>query len=509
MSIFVVLGIGIASLMGGSILGYLARQTVAKRKVDTLEATLHKKLSDAQKRADEIVKKAKQKGRGIIEKAEEEGEERKEELLKTQRFLRKKEDKLDQRSEDILEREKKIKTKVEKLKKAKEVIEKLREEEKEKLERVSKLSKEEAKEELLERVEKEYEADLLAIIRKLEREGEERYEARAKEILASAIQRYALPQAQDITTSTLSLPDDDIKGRIIGKGGRNIRLLEKLTGTEVVVDETPETVMISSFNPTRRQVAKLALRRLIKDGRIQPAKIEEEVEKAEADIKEQTKKAGEEAVIKTGVLGVDKKVIRLLGRLHFRTSYGQNVLLHSIEVAELAGALADELGADSDLCKRAGLLHDIGKAIDRQVEGSHVEIGMRILEKFGETQDVIDAMKSHHGDYEPASIEAVLVQVADQISGARPGARKESLEEYLKRLENLETTARAFEGVQDAYAIQAGRELRVFVEPEKINDFESRELARNIAAKIEKELKYPGKIKVTLIREQRIVEYAK
>lgn len=509
MTIFVLLGIGVASLMTGSLLGYLARQKVAKRKVDSLEATLHEKLSGARKKADRIVEKAEKEAEEIVKESKKEGEKQEQEILETRRFLRKKEDKVERREERLAEKKERIEARAAKLRKAKKVIERLREEEQERLEEVSALSEEGAKEKLMKRIREKYKADFLAQVRKLEREGEERYEARAKEILASAIQRYALSQAQEITTSTLSLPNDDIKGRIIGKGGRNIRVLEKLTGTEVVVDETPETVMISSFNPTRRQVAKLALKRLVKDGRIQPARIEDEVEKAEQDIKEQTKKAGEQAVIQTGVLGVDDKLVQLLGRLHFRTSYGQNVLLHSIEVAELAGALADEIGADRDLCKRAGLLHDIGKAIDRQVEGSHVEIGIRILGKFGESREVVKAMKSHHGDYEPENVEAVLVQAADQISGARPGARKESLEDYLKRLENLEKTAKAFEGVKDSYAIQAGRELRVFVEPDEIGDLEAEELARAIATRIENQLQYPGKIKVTLIREQRIVEYAK
>jgi len=495
--------------MLGSALGYFARQSIAKKQADTLEATLHKKLADAQKKADSIVEKAKAKGRKLLEKAEEEEREIKRELLKNQRFLRQKEDKLESKKENLSEKEKQLQFQAEKLKKAKELIERLREEERVKLEEISTISRKEAEKRLLKNVEKECEKDLLEKIKKLEREGEEQYEARAKEMLAAAIQRFALPQSQEITTSTLVLPNDEVKGRIIGKGGRNIRILEKLTGTEIVVDETPETVMISGFNPIRRQVTKLALKRLVKDGRIQPAKIEEEVKKAEKDIRDQAKKAGQEALIQTGVIGLDPSLVQLLGRLHFRTSYGQNVLLHSIEVAELAGALADELGANREVSKRAGLLHDIGKAIDRQVEGSHVEIGIKILEKFKEKKEVIDAMKSHHGDYKPASLEAVIVQVADQISGARPGARKESLDEYLKRLENLENIAKSFEGVEKTYAIQAGRELRVFVTPEKVSDLEARNLARNIADKIEKELNYPGQIKVTLIREQRIEEFAK
>lgn len=495
--------------MAGSILGYFARQQVAKKQAESIEATLDKKFKEARKKAENIIEKAEEKGKAIVKKAEKEEKALRKELLEKEGFLRKKESRLDRISEQLSTRKKELQSKVEKLKSAKQRIEELSRKAKARLEKVSRLSENEAKKEMMDQIEKEYEVEVLEKIRKLEREGEEKYEARAKEILSDSIQRFALPQVQEITTSTLHIPNDDIKGRIIGKGGRNIKVLEKLTGTEVVVDDTPETVIISGFNPTRRQVAKLALRRLVKDGRIQPASIEKEVGKAEKDIKKQVKKAGEQAVFQVGVLGLDSKLIQLLGRLHFRTSYGQNVLLHSIEVAELAAALASEVGADSKLCKRAGLLHDIGKSMDRQVEGSHVEIGMRILEKLGESEELIAAMKSHHGDYEPESIEAVLVQTADQISGARPGARKENLEDYLKRLENLEEIAERFKGVEKSYAIQAGRELRVFVKPEDVGDLEAHKIAKGIANRIEDELKYPGKIKVTLIREQRIVEYAK
>ena len=504
-----VLFVGIGSLMMGAVLGYLARQSIAKKKADTLESTLHKKLNEAKEKSEKIIESAKKEGKGILRKVEEEEREIKDELLKMQKFLRKKEGNLEEKSGLLTEKEKEIREKVEKLKQAKEAIKELRGQEEKKLEHISGLSVEQAKTEMLELVEREYEVDILDKIRKLESRGEEQYKNKAMDILASAIQRYAPSQAQEITTSVVHLPNNDLKGRIIGKGGRNIKILEKLTGTEVVVDDTPETVLISGFNPSRRQIAKLALENLVKDGRIQPTRIEDEVEKAREEIKQQIKKAGEQAVFQTGVLGLDPKLIHLLGRLHFRTSFGQNVLLHSIEVCELAGVLAAELGANIKLCKRAGLLHDIGKSIDQQIEGSHVDIGIKILQKFKESQEVIDAMKSHHGDYEPESIEAVLVQVADQISGARPGARKESLDDYIKRLEDLEETATAFKGVNEAYAIQAGRELRVFVTPEEVSDLEAHKLARQIVEKIEQELRYPGKIKVTLIREKRIVEYAK
>jgi len=305
------------------------------------------------------------------------------------------------------------------------------------------------------------------------------------------------------------LPSEDIKGRIIGKEGRNIRTLENLTGTEIIVDETPETVVISGFDPVRRQIAKVALEKLIQDGRIQPSRIEEQVKVAEAEIVKQIKEAGETAVFDTGIIGFDPKLVQLLGRLRYRTSFGQNVLLHSIEVAHLAAALADEIGADSLVCKKAGLLHDIGKAVDHQVEGSHVDIGIKILEKFGVEKEVIAAMKSHHEEYPPESLEAILVQTADQISGARPGARKDTLENYLKRLGELENIALSFQGVDKAWALQAGREIRIFVRPEEIDDLSARKLAKDIAKRIQEELKYPGEIKVNVIRETRVIEYAK
>ncbi len=377
------------------------------------------------------------------------------------------------------------------------------------LERIAKLPKEEAKKELLKGVEKEYSQEIAEKMRKLEMEGWEQFEAKAKELLAIAIQKYGLSQAQEITTTTVSLPSEEIKGRIIGKEGRNIRTLERLTGTEIVVDETPEAVLISGFDPTRRQIAKVALEKLIQDGRIQPARIEEQVQAAETEIVKQIKEAGETAVYDTGILGLDPKLVQLLGRLKFRTSFGQNVLLHSIEVAHLASALASEIGADAMVCKKAGLLHDIGKSVDHQVEGSHVDIGIRILEKFAVEKEVIDAMKSHHEDYPYETLESILIQTADQISGARPGARKDTLENYLKRLGELENIALNFGGVEKAWALQAGREIRVFVKPEEISDLEARELAKAIANRIHEDLKYPGEIKVTVIRETRVIEYAK
>ena len=377
------------------------------------------------------------------------------------------------------------------------------------MEKIATLNRKEAKEELFKNLEKEYKIDILERIRKLEREGYEGFEKKAKELLSIAIQKYALSQAQELTTTTVSLPNEEIKGRIIGKEGRNIRALERLTGVEIIIDETPEAVVISGFDPVRRRIAKFALEKLILDGRIQPARIEEKVKEAQKEIGSQIKKAGEAAAYELGIIGLDPKLIQLLGRLKFRTSYGQNVLLHSIEVAYLASFLAEEMGADPAVAKKAGLFHDIGKAVDHQIEGSHVDIGIKILEKFGIEKEVIDAMKSHHGEYPSKTIESVLIQVADQISGTRPGARKDTLENYLKRLSNLENVATSFAGVDKAWALHAGREIRVFVRPELIDDIEAQKLARQIAHKIQEELRYPGEIKVTLIRETRVIEYAK
>ncbi len=501
--------IGIGSLMGGSLLGYLARQSIAKRQADAIESIIHKRIGEAKNQAEEIISRSKNKGRQILRVAEEQESQRKKELSRTEGFLREKESNLENRSLFLIGKEKELTEKAQKLRAIKESIETLKDSLEKKLEYISGLSKQEAKKEILANVEQEYEIEILEKIRRLEQEGDEKYERKAKEILADVIQRYALSQAQETTTSTVSLPNDEIKGRIIGKEGRNIKVLERCTGTEIIIDETPEAVTISAFNPIRRQIAKIALEKLLKDGRIQPARIEDEVKKAEEEINSQIKKAGEQAIFQTGILGLAPKLIQLLGRLHYRTSYGQNVLLHSIEVSFLAGALASELGLDVELSKRAGLLHDIGKSMDHQVQGSHVEIGIKILEKLGEPKEVIEAMRCHHEDYEPESIEAVIVKVADQISGARPGARKESLEEYLKRLENLEKIANSFDGVKKSYAIQAGRELRVFVEPEEVDDLNAYKMAKGIATKIQEELRYPGEIKITLIREKRIIEYAK
>ena len=509
METLITLLVGVVCLMAGAVSGYHARQKVAKRDYEAIETKVKNRMEEARKKSRKIIKQAKEKAEKVLEEARQEAEEKEKKLRKKEQFLLKRENNIDEKIANFEEREQKFEKRVEKLQRVKKRVEELRKEAEEELKRVSSMSKEEAKEEMLSKVEKEMESDIFERMQKLEHKGREKYEKRAKEILATVIQKYGASQAQDLTTTNVSLPDDDIKGRIIGKEGRNIKTLEKLTGVEVVVDDTPETVLISSFDPIRRQVAKTALEKLIFDGRIQPARIEEMVKKAENEISEQIKKAGEQAVYDTGIVELDPKIVRLLGRLYYRSSYGQNVLLHAREVSYLAEGLAAEIGADTFVCKKAGLLHDIGKALDHKVEGSHVEIGIRVLKKFGVSQEVIDAMKSHHEEYEFETIESVIVQTADAISGSRPGARKDTLDDYLKRLKELEEVARGFPGVKKTYAVQAGREIRVFVKPSEVNDLEAKKLSKDIANKIEEELNYPGEIKVNVIREKRVIEYAK
>jgi ribonuclease Y len=509
MNLLILLFAGLITLGLGSILGYYARQSIAKKQVGTLEAKIREKISRVKKDADVITSKAQQKAYNIVSASKKEEDQRRSERLRLEQLLLKRENILDQKLSSFENKESELHQKGEELKQVKVNLETLKEKSIKNLERVSQLTKTEAKKELLETCEKEYEQDILQRIKKTEREGAEKLQKKAQGIVALAIQKFSLPQTQEITTTTVALPNDEIKGRIIGKEGRNIKTLEKLTGVEIVVDETPEAVVISGFDPVRRQIAKVALERLIQDGRIQPARIEEIVSKTEKDLQNQIKEAGETAVYDTGIIGLDPKIIHLLGRLRFRTSYGQNVLLHSIEVAHLASALASELGINSLTAKKAGLLHDIGKAVDHQVQGSHVEIGIKILQKFGIEKETIDAMKSHHEEYPPESLEAILVQSADQISGARPGARKDTLENYLQRLGELEKIATSFAGVDKAWALQAGREIRVFVKPEEIDDLTCHKVAKGIANRIQEELRYPGEIKVTLIRENRVIEYAK
>ena len=508
MEILLIIAATISLFLGG-VIGYYIRQSIARKRAGTIESELQKKITQTRQTAEEIMGKAKEKAEEIEKKTSADLEERHQVVIKAENRLFKKEEEIELKDKQTAEKESEAVEKLEKLKKIREELDQLRVESIQKLEKIAGLNKEQAKVELLEKTEKEYDVEVLERIRKLELRGIEQYEKKAKEIIATAVQSYALPQTQEITTSSVVLPSEEIKGRIIGKEGRNIRAFEKAAGVELIVDETPGLVIISSFNPVRREVAKIALEKLLRDGRIQPARVEQEIEKATEEVNKKIREAGEAAVYETGVLDLPEKLIQVLGRLQYRTSYGQNVLSHSIEVAHLAASLASEIGLNVALSKKAGLLHDIGKALDYKIEGSHTDIGAKILEKFNIDPAIISAMRSHHEEYPYESSEAVIVQTADQISGARPGARKDTLENYLKRLEDLEDIAVSFAGVEKAFAIQGGRELRVFVKPKEIDDLTAHKLAREIASKIQQELKYPGEIKVMVIRESRVTEYAK
>jgi ribonuclease Y len=492
---FIYLGI---ALVAGIVAGYFIRQSVVSKKAASLEGKINRQLEEGKTKSKEVVLEAQQKAAQILEDIKRDERERKSQLDKADERLLRKEESLEKETLEIKEREKNVQTDVQKLVEAKSHIEQLK----------ANVLKE-AKSLLMKDAEQKYQQDLAEYVKKMMGERREEIEKTATEILATAIQRYSRSSAAELTTTTVQLPDEEFKGKIIGKEGRNIRTFEKLTGVELVIDETPDSIVISSFDPIRREVAKSALEKLIKDGRIQPAKIEEKVEEASQEISKRVAEAGEAAAYEVGVYDLPKEIIQLLGRLNFRTSYGQNVLRHSVEVAHFAGMIAEELKLNAEIAKKGALLHDIGKSIDHDVAGSHVEIGRKILKKYGINDQVIQAMESHHEEYPYAIPEAYVVATADVISAARPGARRDTLENYLKRLGDLENIATQFEGVKNAYAISAGRELRIFVTPEKIDDFGSLQLAREIAKKIESELKYPGEIKVVVMRETRAVEYAK
>ncbi len=466
-------------------------------------------LVGAKEEAQKIVDEAKKKSETKLAETREEEKKKEQEFKETEKRLIKKDELLDTRQTEIDKEVENIKSKVEEIKKIQEKVLKLEGDKRGELEKIARLTEGEAKEELLKDVERKYEEDILVKIQKLENNNEEKLEQRAKEILATSIQRLAVSTASDLMTTTVAIPNNEIKGKIIGKEGRNIRAFERVAGVELIVDDTPGSIVISSFDPVRRQVARVALENLILDGRIQPAKIEELVEKAKEEINKIIKEKGEQAVYECGIFNFDPRIVAIIGRLYFRTSYGQNVLQHSIEMAHIAGMLAEELGADVAIAKAGALVHDIGKALDHEVQGTHIEIGMRILQKFGADEKIITAMKSHHEDYPYETIESIIVQTADSISGGRPGARRDSVENYLKRLQDLEALVNGFPAVEKSYALQAGREIRIFVTPEKISDAEAKLMARDIAIKIEQELKYPGEIKVTMIRETRIIEYAR
>ncbi|AIS52461.1 ribonuclease Y [Thermoanaerobacter kivui] len=497
----------------GLLIGYFARKTIAESKIKSAEdlarTILETAKRDGENKKRELLLEAKEEIHKMRSDLEKEIRDRRGELQRLERRLIQKEETLDRRAETLEQKESFLEQKQKEIQQLEEQISVLHQKEIEELERISGLSREEAKAILLEDVQKDIKHEMAIMIKEIENKAREEAEIKAREIISSAIQRCAADHAAETTVSVVTLPNDEMKGRIIGREGRNIRTLETLTGIDLIIDDTPEAVVISGFDPIRREIARIALEKLIEDGRIHPARIEEMVEKAKKEVDNMISKAGEEAAFEVGVHGLHPELIKLLGRLKFRTSYGQNVLKHSIEVAHLAGLMAYELRADAAIAKRAGLLHDIGKAVDHEIEGPHVMIGAELAKKYHESDAVIHAIMAHHNDVEPQTVEAVLVQAADAISAARPGARREALEAYIKRLNKLEEIANSFEGVEKSYAIQAGREIRIMVKPEMISDEDIVILARNISKKIEEEVEYPGQIKVIVIRETIAIDYAK
>lgn len=493
--------------------GYEKRKEEAEAIFESAEAEGERLISEAIKESENKKREYLLSAKEEIHKSridlEKEIKERRNEIQRNERRLFQKEEQLDRKQDTLEKREQTINTKMKELNEIEESINELFNKQVQELERIASLSREEAKDFLLQITEKELVQEKVALVKEYEMKLKEESNQMAQNIIASAIQKCASDYVSETTVSVVSLPNDDMKGRIIGREGRNIRAIETQTGVDLIIDDTPEAVILSSFDPIRREVARIALERLIIDGRIHPARIEEMVEKAQKEVENTIRQEGENATYETGVYGLHPEIVRLLGRLKYRTSYGQSVLVHSIEVSRLAGIMAAELGLDIALAKRAGLVHDIGKAIDCEVEGSHVTIGADFVKKFNESEEVINAILSHHGDVEPTNVISVLVQAADSISAARPGARRETLESYIKRLEKLEEIANSFSGVEKTYAIQAGREVRIMIKPDQVSDDEMPLKAREIVKKIESEMDYPGQIKVTILRETRAVEYAK
>lgn len=499
----------ISALLPGIIIGYLFRQLLASKKISSAESRVETLLNEAKSKSQDILLEAKNKALVVLEDVKKEEKERNAQLSRIENLLTKKENELESKAKELTAEKETLKAKMTEIGTAKAELDQVKGKQLGELERISGLNREQAKIEMLSKVEEEYKDDLYKQLKRLEQGSREELDKKAREILTTAIQRYAASHIADVTTTVVSLPSDEVKGKIIGKEGRNIKTIERLTGVDIIIDDTPEALVVSGYDPVRRQIAKLAIDKLIADGRIHPAKIEEMVEKAKNEINEKIKEAGEAALFETGVGPMDPKLTYLLGRLAFRTSFGQNVLLHSVEMAHIAGMLAAELGLDVSTAKKAALFHDLGKAVDHEVQGTHVEIGRKILQKFGIDPRVIAGMEAHHEEYPYTTLESRIVQTADAISGARPGARRDTVEVYLKRLEDLERISNSFDGVEKSYAIQAGRELRIFVTPTKIDDLSALKLAKDIAKKIEEEMKYPGEIKVNVIRETRAIEYAR
>ena len=494
-------------------IGFILRKKIAESKIESAENEAKRLLENANKEAEnrkkEEIFKAKEEILQARNELDKEIKERRGEVALQEKRIIQKEEALERRNDSFERREKDLERKHQELDNQKTTLDEVFNRQMAELQRISGLSKEEAKKQILEELDKQISSEKAALIREWEAKAKEDAIKNAREIVGFAIQKCAADHTSETTVSVVALPNDDMKGRIIGREGRNIKALETLTGIDLIIDDTPEAVILSGFDPLRREVAKIALEKLIEDGRIHPAKIEEMVEKAKEEVEASIKAEGERAMLETGVNNLPPDLVKLIGKLKYRTSYGQNVLNHSIEVSNLARIMAEEIGADPKIARRAGLLHDIGKALDHDMEGTHVEIGVEVLRKFKENEIIINAVQAHHGDVEPKTIEAVLVQAADAISASRPGARRETLETYIKRLEKLEEIADSFEGVEKSFAIQAGREVRLVVKPDKISDDEMVIMARNVAKKVEDEMEYPGQIKINIIRETRAIEYAK
>ncbi len=524
---YIVVLLVLLSVAAGGAVGFLYRKQVVETKIGRTEDYAKRLYDDAVRKADEYKKEKvleakeeilKAKAENDREKAANESEmrenereirERRAELQRNERRLTQREETLDKKADNLEARENSLNAKAADIQNMEKDVQALHDKQEQELERIAGMTQDEARQIIVERVQKDAFHDAAATVRDIEARAKEEGEKKARNIIALAIQKCAADHVAESTVSVITLPNDDMKGRIIGREGRNIRALESATGVDLIIDDTPEAIIVSAFDPVRREIARIAVEKLIQDGRIHPARIEEMVEKAKKEVENQIREAGDNAVFETNQHGLHHELVKLLGRLKYRTSYGQNVLKHSIEVSHLAGMMAAELGADVQLAKRAGLLHDIGKAVDHEAEGTHVTLGGELARKYHESPDVIHAILAHHNDVEPQTVEAVLVQAADAISAARPGARRESLEHYIKRLEKLDEIATSFDGVERCYAIQSGREVRIMVKPDDVTDEGTRVLAKEIAKRIEKEMEYPGQIRVNVIRETRSTEYAK